>query len=106
VHLGLQLLGRRGGGAPTGLQLVAERLQLRAAGHHGRQLVAGDLALREVAEAAAALEQHEPVADGIGVVRVVGDEHDAEPALAGLDDVLEHHARLLDAPGPRWARRG
>ena len=47
----------------------------------------------------AALEQHETVADQVGVVRVVGDEDHAEAGVAGGGDVLEDHAGLLDAEG-------
>ena len=56
-----------------------------------------DLALRVVADHPAAVEEHEAVADREGVVRVVGDEDHADAALARLEDVLEHDARLLDA---------
>ena len=45
----------------------------------------------------AELEDHEVVADQVGVVRVVGDEDDAEAGVAGRGDVLQHHAGLLDA---------
>ncbi|CAH0327618.1 hypothetical protein SRABI128_06285 [Microbacterium sp. Bi128] len=33
------------------------------------------------------------------MVRVVGDEDDPEAAVAGLQDVAEHHAGLLHAQG-------
>ena len=35
--------------------------------------------------------------DQVGVVRVVGDEDDAEAGVAGGGGVLQHHAGLLDA---------
>ena len=35
--------------------------------------------------------------DRVGVMRVVGDEDDAEPAVPRLRDVAQHDARLLDA---------
>ena len=65
-----------------------------------------DLALAPVAHQPAAVEDHEAVADRVGVVRVVGDEDDAEPAVARLRDVAQHDARLLDARAPTSARRG
>ena len=78
------------------LQFMLQSLELRAARHHGGQLVAGDLALGEVTEAAAPFEQHEPVADGIGVVRVVGDEDDAQAALARFEAAYAPDARDVD----------
>src|SRR3712207_4960158 len=72
------------------------RSELVPTGHHRGELLAGDLALAEVPHAAAAVEQQEPVTDRVRVVRVVGDEHDADALVAGLRDVAEHHAGLLD----------
>ena len=40
-------------------------------------------------------EDHEAVADRMGVVRVVGDEDHAHASLARLGDVAKHHAGLL-----------
>ena len=97
-HLGLHALGDLGvGHLPR--QLMAERLELGATGHHLHQLLQGHLGLGEVAHAASATQQHEPVTHRVGVVRVVGDEDDAEAAVARLGDVLQHHAGLADAEG-------
>ena len=41
------------------------------------------------------------VAHQVGVMRVVGDEDDAQARITGLDDVLQHHPGLLDAEGGR-----
>src|SRR5580704_3140979 len=73
----LQGVADVGGGAPFAFQLVGQLLQFGAAGHQAGQLVPGDLALLEVAEGFTPIEQQEPVPDGVGVVRVVGDEDDA-----------------------------
>ena len=81
------------------LQLVAELGELLAAGHHLGQLRDRDLVLRVGAHHPPELEEHEAVADGIGVVRVVGDEDDAPAHVARLQDVLEHDAGLADAEG-------
>src|SRR6266511_3176302 len=85
------------GSRPELFQLVAELFQLGTAGHQPGQLVAADLRLGVVTEAAAPVEDQEAVADRVGVVRVVGDEHDAEAPVAGLGDVAQHHPGLLDA---------
>ena len=53
--------------------------------------------LLERAEALAAVQDHEAVADGVGVVRVVRDEDHGDAAFARLQDVLEDDARLLHA---------
>ena len=87
-HLGLRQLT---------LQLVAQRLELGAAGHHPDQLVERHLGPREVTHAASTTQQHEPVAHRVGVVRVVRDEDDAETTVAGRGDVLQHDAGLPDA---------
>ena len=39
-------------------------------------------------------QHHEDVAHRVGMVRVVGDEHHAQPALARLADEPEHDRRL------------
>src|SRR6266496_128995 len=78
-------------------QFVFERFQFRTARHLPGQLVDVDLGLLVRTERGTPLEQQEPVRDGIGVVRVVRDQHDAEAAVARLGDVLEHHSGLLDA---------
>src|SRR5690606_25875944 len=68
-----------------------------APGHLPGELGQGDLRLRVVAQRRAALEQQESVTDRVGVVRVVGDEHYAEAAVACLCHVAQHHTGLLDA---------
>ena len=68
-------------------ELVLELRQLATARHQADELLAVDLGLREVAEALAAVQDHEAVADRVGVVRVVGDEDDGDAALARLEDV-------------------
>ena len=88
-----------GDGTARAFQLVGQLLQLGAAGHQAGELVPGDLVLLVVADGRAAVQQQEPVAHRVGVVRVVGDEDDAQAAFAGLDDVLQHHPGLLDAEG-------
>src|SRR3712207_8406512 len=64
---------------------VRELVELGATGHGLHELVARDLAARPVAHQAPAVEHHEAVADGIRVMRIVGDEDHAQPALARLD---------------------
>ncbi|MCY1224178.1 hypothetical protein D9M72_363240 [compost metagenome] len=87
--------------APDLFEFVGEFGELSTAGHLGGELVEGDVLLFVVADRLAALEQQEPVTDGEGVVRVVGDEDDAQAAVAGLQDVAQHHAGLLHAEGRR-----
>src|SRR3954469_21619120 len=72
------------------LQLVLERVELRAARHLLDELVARDLALAPVAPPPPAIEDHEAIADRIRVMRIVGDEDHAEPAVARLGDVAQH----------------
>src|SRR3954454_1187309 len=79
------------------LQLMLERVELGAAGHLLDELVARDLALAPVAHQPLAIEDHEAIADRIGVMRVVGDEDHAAAAVARLRHVAQHDARLLDA---------
>ena len=47
------------------------------------------------------LQDDEVVPDQVGVVRVVGDEDDAEAGIARGRGVLQHHTGLLDAQGSR-----
>src|SRR4051812_45713269 len=82
--------------AARALQLVRELIQLRSPGHQAGEFVAGDLALGQVAQTPTPVEHQETVADRIGVVRVVGDEDDAHPAVARLGDVPKDDAGLLD----------
>src|SRR3954452_23235273 len=88
---------------PTQLlfDLMSELFELRPARHGLHERVAGDLVAGPVAHQPAPVEDDEAVADREGVMRVVGDEDHAEPALARLDDVLQHDAGLLDAVGRR-----
>ena len=72
-------------------------IELGTARHLADELLAGDVALRVVADHAAAVEEHEVVADRVGVMRVVRDEDHADAALGRLHDVAKHDARLLDA---------
>src|SRR5262249_8565215 len=79
------------------LELVCELLQLGAAGHHPQEVLAADLALRRAVHQPSAVEDGEAIADRVGVMGVVGDEYDADAAVARLQDVAEHDPRLLDA---------
>src|SRR4051812_17737016 len=63
------------------LELVLELRQLAAAGHQARELLKLESRLLEDAEALAAVQDHEAVADRIGVVRVVCDEDDSDAAV-------------------------
>ena len=56
-----------------------------------------DLVALLVQHRLAQLQDDEVVADQVGVVRVVGDEDDAEAGVARRRGVLQHHAGLLDA---------
>src|SRR4029450_1441910 len=75
-------------------ELMLELLDLRATGHLFGELVAGDIRLGKVADAAPALEDDEVIAYRIGVMRIVGDEDHAEPAIAGRGDPPQHDPRL------------
>src|SRR3954471_7352089 len=77
------------------LELVLELGELAAAGHQAHQLLPVDLALAERPEALAAIQDHEAVADRVGMVRVVGDEDHGDAAVSRLQDVLQDDARLL-----------
>ena len=65
------------------LQFVGQLVQLAAAGHLPGQLVQRDVLPGWLPDIAASLEQDEAVAHQVGVVRVVGDEDDAEAARRG-----------------------
>src|SRR5438046_2769218 len=84
IHFGLDLL-----------QLVLELGELTTAGHQAHELLPVDLTLPERAEALPAVQDDEPVADRIRVVRVVRDEDHGHPAVARLEDVLQDDACLL-----------
>src|SRR6478752_4473583 len=81
------------------LQLVRELGELVTAGHLAGQLVETHVGALLVEHGLAELEDDEVVADEVRVVRVVGDEDDAEAGVAGRSRVLQHHAGLLDAEG-------
>ena len=76
---------------------MLEGFELGAAGHHLGQLALRDALLGEVAHRVPPIENHEPVAHRVGVVRVVGDEDHRQPPVACLHDAPKHHARLLHA---------
>src|SRR3954451_4512809 len=79
------------------LELLLELGQLAASGHQPDELFAVDLRLLVHAETLAAVQDHEPVAHRIGVMRVVRDEDDGHASFARLQDVLEHDTGLLHA---------
>src|SRR5690349_5558015 len=81
------------------LQLVRELGQLVAAGHLAGELVEGHIGALLVEHGLPELEDHEVVADEVGVVRVVRDEDDAEARVTCRRGVLQHDAGLLDAEG-------
>src|SRR5690349_2633527 len=83
--------------APLTVQLVGELLELLAAGHLGGELLERHLGPLLVQHPPTQLQDDEVVADHEGVVRVVGDEHDAQAGVAGGGGVLQHHPGLLDA---------
>src|SRR6478672_1934519 len=105
AHSGTGLLrcsaGPKSGGSSavtrSALELVAEFGELVAAGHLAGELVEGDIGPLLVQHGLAQLQDDEVVADQVGVVRVVGDEHHAEPGVASGGGVLQHHPGLLDA---------
>jgi hypothetical protein len=76
---------------------VRQLVQFRAARHQPGELLTSDLPLGQGAQAAAAVEHQEAVAHRIGVVRVVGDQHDADPPVPRLRDVPQDDAGLLHA---------
>ena len=80
-------------------QLVLERGEFGATRHVVGQLFKGDLAALGGQFEGTQAQHVEVVADQVGVVWVVGDEDDAEAALAGGGDVFEHDAGLFDAEG-------
>src|ERR1700754_1222210 len=83
------------------LELVGELGELLPARHLRGELVEGDLGAFLVQDAATELQDAEVVAHHERVMRVVGDEHDAEAGAASRGRVLEHHTRLLDAERSR-----
>src|SRR5882724_5287505 len=80
-----------------GSKLVFEIDEFLAAGHHLRDAVAGDVALRVGSQALAAIEHREAIRDRIGVVHIVRDEDDAQAAGAGAGDDAQHDRRLMHA---------
>ncbi len=80
-------------------QLVPEGGELGAPGHVVGQFLQRDLPAVGGQLQGAQAQHAEVVADHEGVVRVVGDEDDAEAAVAGGGDVLQDHAGLFDAEG-------
>src|SRR5919201_5988836 len=92
------------------LELVLELGELGAAGHQADELLLVDLALGVRPEGLAAVQDHEAVAGGVGVVRVVRDEDDAGAVLARAHDVpqndpgslhTERRRRLVEDQHPR-----
>src|SRR6478736_8318683 len=81
------------------LELVGQLGELVASGHLTRKLVQADLGPLLVQHGLAQLQDDEVVADQIGVMRVVGDEHNAQTGVPSCRRVLEHNAGLLDAQG-------
>src|SRR4051794_7914144 len=79
------------------LELVGERLELRATRHGLDELLAGHRPPLELVGHPPSVEQVEPVTDHVRVVRVVGDEHDRDPALTRLEDVLQDDTGLPHA---------
>src|SRR5690606_4880207 len=88
---------RRGGGCGSAAELVLQGVQFGAARHVVGEVVQGQLGAGRVQLHLAQAQHREVVADHVGVVRVVRDEHDAQPGLPGGPHVLEHHPGLLDA---------
>src|SRR6478735_10057165 len=79
------------------LQLVGELGELVASGHLSSELVQADLGPLLVQHGLTQLQDDEVVADQIGVMRVVGDEHNAQTGVSSRRRVLENDAGLLDA---------
>src|SRR5262245_23472662 len=61
-----------------------ELAKLLAAGHHAGDFLAADLALAEESHWSPAVQEHEAVADRIGVADIVGNEDHAQSLVAGL----------------------
>src|SRR6478609_297445 len=80
-----------------GLEFVAQFGEFATAGHLGGELLEGDLVAVLVQHPLTELEDDEVVADQVGVVRVVGDEHHAQAGVPCRGGVFEHHPGLLDA---------
>src|SRR3954447_5753455 len=81
------------------LELVRELGELVAAGHLSGELVQTDLGPPLVQNGLPELQDDEVVADQIRVMRVVGDEHNAQTGVASTRCVFEDNAGLLDAQG-------
>src|SRR3954467_12033567 len=79
------------GGRPSALELVRELGELLPAGHLRGELLEADLGALLVEHPLAQLQDDEVVAHQVGVVRVVGDEDDAEARVARRGGVLEDH---------------
>src|SRR4051794_24426346 len=80
-------------------ELVGEFGELVASGHLAGELVEADLGAFFVEDGLAEFQDDEVVADEVGVVGVVGDEHDTEAGVAGGCGVFEDHTGLFDAQG-------
>ena len=80
----------------SALELVGQLGQLVPAGHLTGELVEGHLVALLVEDRLSQLEDHEVVGHQVGVVRVVGDEDDAEAGVASSGRVLQHDPGLLD----------
>src|SRR5664279_4514435 len=96
---GESIAGGPASSALGGLEFVGQLGELAAAGHLGREFFQGDLGALLVQYPLAEFEDDEVVADQVGVVRVVGDEHDAQPGITRGSGVLEHHTGLFDTQG-------
>src|SRR5664279_5097763 len=83
------IAGGRASSALGGLEFVGQLGELAPTCHLGGEFFQGDLGALLVQYPLAELEDDEVVADQVGVVRVVGDEHDAKPGIAGRSGVLE-----------------
>src|SRR5664279_3007571 len=81
------IAGGRASSALGGLEFVGQLGELAAAGHLGGEFFQGDLGALLVQYPLAEFEDDEVVADQVGVVWVVGDEHDAEAGVTGSGGV-------------------
>src|SRR5664280_4426 len=79
------------------LKLVGQGVELGATGHLPGQFLDGDVFLLRLPQAPTPFEDQEAVTDRIGVVRVVCDEDDAQPAVPRLRDVAQHDPGLFYA---------
>ncbi len=80
-------------------QFVLEGGEFGAAGHVVGEFFEADVGAGGGEFHGAQAQDAEVVADHVGVVGVVGDEDDAQAAVAGGGDVLEDDAGLFDAEG-------